>query len=230
MRRSETSRACAFSAAVTVRPPGRPHGCRFQGALPSVFPSSMLLRLPQHEGTTPTRCYGIPVPRGARTGRSAQESLAEAFWAVARRLRHQTQQRLAPWDVTPPPGPRARRARPPRRRSASARSSEHLRIAPRSATEVVDALEERGLVERRPDPADRRATLVALTDARRARWPPSIRRRPGRRGRGVLRPPRRRRPRRAHPDPRHPARLTAHPAAPEVTIEHMRNRRTVCRA
>src|SRR6185312_10908971 len=41
--------------------------------------------------------------------------------------------------------------------------AERLRIAPRSATEVVDALAERGLVERRPDPADRRATLVALT-------------------------------------------------------------------
>jgi DNA-binding MarR family transcriptional regulator len=43
--------------------------------------------------------------------------------------------------------------------------AEHLRIAPRSATEVVDDLQERGLVERRPDPADRRATLVALTAA-----------------------------------------------------------------
>ena len=40
----------------------------------------------------------------------------------------------------------------------------HLRIAPRSATEVVDGLEERGLVERRADPADRRAVLVGLTD------------------------------------------------------------------
>ena len=41
--------------------------------------------------------------------------------------------------------------------------SEHLHIAPRSTTEVVDALESRGLVERRPDPGDRRATLVELT-------------------------------------------------------------------
>jgi DNA-binding MarR family transcriptional regulator len=45
--------------------------------------------------------------------------------------------------------------------------SEHLKIAPRSATEVVDGLEERGLVERLPDPADRRATLVEVTPSGR---------------------------------------------------------------
>ncbi|WP_372697296.1 MarR family winged helix-turn-helix transcriptional regulator [Arthrobacter sp. JSM 101049] len=39
-----------------------------------------------------------------------------------------------------------------------------LRIAPRSATEVVDQLEAKGLVERIPDPHDRRAVLVRLTD------------------------------------------------------------------
>lgn len=40
-----------------------------------------------------------------------------------------------------------------------------LGIVPRSATSVVDDLEAAGLVARRPDPADRRATLVALTPA-----------------------------------------------------------------
>ncbi|MFI7061383.1 MarR family winged helix-turn-helix transcriptional regulator [Kribbella sp. NPDC050124] len=40
-----------------------------------------------------------------------------------------------------------------------------LGIVPRSATTVVDDLEAAGLVTRRPDPADRRATLVALTPA-----------------------------------------------------------------
>lgn len=41
--------------------------------------------------------------------------------------------------------------------------SEHLHIAARSTTEVADGLQERGLVERRPDPDDRRATLLTLT-------------------------------------------------------------------
>ncbi|HSN44099.1 MAG TPA: MarR family transcriptional regulator [Propionibacteriaceae bacterium] len=41
--------------------------------------------------------------------------------------------------------------------------AERLRVAPRSATDVVDALEAKGLVERTPDPDDRRATLVRLT-------------------------------------------------------------------
>ena len=39
-----------------------------------------------------------------------------------------------------------------------------LRITPRSVTEVVDALEAKGLASRAPDPSDRRATLVSLTD------------------------------------------------------------------
>ena len=37
-------------------------------------------------------------------------------------------------------------------------------IAPRSTTEVVDALEARDLVRRRADPGDRRATLVEVTE------------------------------------------------------------------
>jgi DNA-binding MarR family transcriptional regulator len=92
------------------------------------------------------------------------ESLSELFWGVARRLRHQTRQTLLPWDVTPSQS----RALNVLMRHGVLRLSElsdHLHIAPRSTTEVVDDLQQRGLVERRPDPADRRATLVALTGA-----------------------------------------------------------------
>ena len=41
--------------------------------------------------------------------------------------------------------------------------SDRLHIAPRSTTEVIDALESRGLIQRQPDPGDRRATLVEVT-------------------------------------------------------------------
>ena len=90
------------------------------------------------------------------------ETLAEAFWGVARQLRQRTREALAPWDVTPSQA----RALGVLARHGALRPgalAEHLRIAPRSATEVVDDLERRGLAERRPDPNDRRATLVALT-------------------------------------------------------------------
>ena len=90
------------------------------------------------------------------------EGLGELFWAVARRLRHGTRDALAPWEVTPSQA-RALSVltrHGPQRLTALA---EHLHIAARSATEVVDHLQDRGLVERRPDPADRRATIVTLT-------------------------------------------------------------------
>ena len=48
-------------------------------------------------------------------------------------------------------------------RASSARSAALSWPKTRSATEVVDALESRGLVQRRPDPSDRRATLAELT-------------------------------------------------------------------
>ncbi|WP_033338200.1 MarR family winged helix-turn-helix transcriptional regulator [Catenuloplanes japonicus] len=92
------------------------------------------------------------------------ESLPELFWAVARRLRHTGRETLAPFSITPSQsralGVLAHHG--PLRLSAVA---DHLRIAPRSATEVIDGLESLGYAARRPDPDDRRATLVSLTDA-----------------------------------------------------------------
>lgn len=97
---------------------------------------------------------------------TADESLADAFWLVARRLRRGSREALAPFDLSP----HHSRALGVLMRHGPMRLSElseHLHIAPRSTTEVVDALESRGLAARRPDPHDRRATLVELTDAGR---------------------------------------------------------------
>ena len=90
------------------------------------------------------------------------ESLSEAFWGVARRLRHLNRQTMAPWDVTPAQW-RAINVLVEHGPLRLGDLAEKLHIAPRSTTEVVDDLERRGLAERHPDPADRRATLVALT-------------------------------------------------------------------
>lgn len=94
---------------------------------------------------------------------STGDSLTELFWSVARRLRHGSRESLAPYDVSPSQA----RAVAVLARHESLRLSElaeHLRIAARSATEVVDQLEDRGLARRTPDPHDRRATLVSFTD------------------------------------------------------------------
>ncbi len=91
------------------------------------------------------------------------ESLADAFWSVARQLRETSQETLAPWDITPA---QFRALRVLRRHGALRLSelSDSLHIAARSTTEVIDALESRHLVARRPDPDDRRATLVEVTE------------------------------------------------------------------
>jgi DNA-binding MarR family transcriptional regulator len=91
------------------------------------------------------------------------ETLSDAFWSVARQLREASHESLAPWDVTPAQF-RALRVLKRHRTLRLSELSDHLRIAARSTTEVVDALESRGLVRRRPDPSDRRATLVELTE------------------------------------------------------------------
>jgi DNA-binding MarR family transcriptional regulator len=89
------------------------------------------------------------------------EPLADSFTAVARLLRMRTRETVAPFGVTPG---QARALSIVQRHGAMRISdlSSHLRIAPRSATEVVDALEERGLIERSSDPQDRRAVVLTL--------------------------------------------------------------------
>ncbi len=96
-------------------------------------------------------------------GSDGEETLSEAFMSVARQLRGTSQATLAPWDITPAQL-RALRVLGHHGTQRMSELSEHLHIAARSTTEVVEALQSRGLVERRPDPGDRRATLAELTD------------------------------------------------------------------
>jgi DNA-binding MarR family transcriptional regulator len=93
----------------------------------------------------------------------SDETLAEAFWSVTRTLRLATHAAVAPLGLTPGQA-RALATLTRHGRMRLSELSERLHIAPRSTTEVVDALETDGLVAREPDETDRRATLVALTE------------------------------------------------------------------
>lgn len=95
------------------------------------------------------------------------ESTAEMLMGAARALRRRFAIALQRYDVTPAQS-RALRVVGENPEARLSQLAEALRIAPRSATEVVDALEDRGFVRRIPDPSDRRATCVDLTpDGRR---------------------------------------------------------------
>ncbi|WP_313815768.1 MarR family transcriptional regulator [Citricoccus sp.] len=116
--------------------------------------------------------------------------LGDLMHVAFRRLRHRWSHQLAPFELTPYQfralqavsggghghghGDHGACAGHPRCEEAGRHVEEglrlkdiadRLRIAPRSATEVIDQLEAKGLVERRADPSDRRATRISLTEA-----------------------------------------------------------------
>ncbi len=93
--------------------------------------------------------------------------LAELLTCAARRLRRSTAAQLTPFGLTFAQAHVLRMVaggEPPRMAEIAAR----LEVVPRSATGMVDTLEEAGLVARSTDPADRRSVLVTLTGSGRA--------------------------------------------------------------
>lgn len=112
------------------------------------------------------RRYHSRMTKGAepvdRTG-SGGEPLAELVHGASRRLRRETAAALEPLGITP----HHARALRVVERDGPMRLGElaaALHVVPRSVTDVVDALEAKGWVRRSPDPGDRRASVVALTD------------------------------------------------------------------
>jgi DNA-binding MarR family transcriptional regulator len=89
--------------------------------------------------------------------------LSDLLMRAARTLRRRWRDVLAPWDLSPHQA-RALRVVGERDGVRLTDLAEALHIAPRSATEVADGLQERGLVERTPDPGDRRAVILRPTD------------------------------------------------------------------
>lgn len=95
--------------------------------------------------------------------RSDPPTTGDLLMAVARTLRRRFATATEAYDVTPGQS-RALHVVTEHGATRPSEIADRLRIAPRSATEVVDALETRGLVRREPDPTDRRATRVVPTD------------------------------------------------------------------
>lgn len=92
----------------------------------------------------------------------------ELFWLLRRALHTMRRDVRAQVDLTPSRHRLLRvlaRAGEPQRQATLAAL---LDVVPRSVTSLVDDLEAAGLVRRDPDPTDRRATLVAVTDEGRA--------------------------------------------------------------
>lgn len=92
------------------------------------------------------------------------EQLRDLVMSTSRALRRRWFAALEPWVLSP----HEFRALRVIHRESDGRPrlgdvAKALRIAPRSATEVVDRLQKRGLVERVADGADRRAVCVRLT-------------------------------------------------------------------
>ncbi|GAB2908825.1 hypothetical protein GCM10027047_03730 [Rhodococcus aerolatus] len=109
--------------------------------------------------------YSGTVPETATPGEDP--STGELLTRVARWLHGRSRARLAPLGLTPA----AVRALGVVGRHEPVRMADlaaALRVVPRSATTTVDLLAEAGLVERVPDPADRRAVRVRLTGAGRS--------------------------------------------------------------
>ncbi len=95
-----------------------------------------------------------------------ETELADLILRVARRLRRANASELQGLPVNPHQARALRlvaRLEPVR----MADLAEHLHVAARSATDVVDSLVAGGWVSRSPDPADGRARLLVLTDAGR---------------------------------------------------------------
>ena len=91
------------------------------------------------------------------------QALGELLVQAARGQRRRWRDTLAPWDLSPHHA-RALHVVTDRAGVRLSDLAEALHIAPRSATEVADALQARGLVERTPDPTDRRAVVLTATD------------------------------------------------------------------
>lgn len=104
--------------------------------------------------------YSGPKVREPEVDPTAADAV-EDFFVLLRRMSDYFTQTCAAFDLTPQPGAVLRGLSAP---SPMRELARRLGMDASNLTGVVDRLEERGLVERRADPADRRVRQLALTD------------------------------------------------------------------
>lgn len=102
--------------------------------------------------------------QGHHAHTSVENQLEAALMVVTRGLRRGWAESIAHTGLAPHQA-RALRVIASEGRLRPSELAERLRVTPRSVTEVVDALIERSLVNREPDPTDRRAMVLSLTSA-----------------------------------------------------------------
>lgn len=122
-----------------------------------------------HDGKSPG-----PGPSGGTSGDGAAvdvsaAELTERVMRVAHLIRRSAMTGLAPLDLTPAQSRTLRTISKSNQPIRMGELAATLGVVPRSATGLVDALQNAGLVERTVDPANRRSVLVTLTDRGRDR-------------------------------------------------------------
>ncbi|MDJ1132914.1 MarR family winged helix-turn-helix transcriptional regulator [Streptomyces iconiensis] len=91
-------------------------------------------------------------------------NLADQLLRLTRRLNHAHRHSFAPVGVTPAQARTLRTVAHSEEPLRMADLAERLGVVPRQVTSLIDALEERGLVRRAPDTANRRVIRIELTE------------------------------------------------------------------
>lgn len=112
--------------------------------------------------TTPSQW--VDPDSGDAPDASAPPSLAELYLRTAHRIRRRSAPTFDRFGLTEAQA-RALRVISRYERPRMADLAQALEVVPRSITSMVDTLESAGFVTREPDPTDRRATIVVLTEA-----------------------------------------------------------------
>ncbi len=107
---------------------------------------------------------GSNVALGVSSASPAEPSLFELYLRTAHRIRRRSAPSYDRFGLTEAQA-RALRVISRYERPRMADLAQALEVVPRSITSMVDTLEAAGFVAREPDPTDRRATIVVLTDA-----------------------------------------------------------------